>query len=78
MKGIQYIAHALREVSFDETMFLARLSDIDNNACDIGKLLHDRIPFWLELFNFLFKIRSVNACDFQESEGKRTPRIWSA
>jgi hypothetical protein len=34
-------------------MCLTRLSDIDNNARDAGKLLHNRIPFCFVLLYFL-------------------------
>ena len=54
-KGLQYRAQTVREVFLDKAPGLASLSDIDNNACDAGELLHHRIPFFVVLLYFLIQ-----------------------
>ena len=54
VKGLQDIAYTIWEVLFDEPMCLARLTDVDDDTCDIREFLHDRIPFFFVLLHFLF------------------------
>jgi hypothetical protein len=78
VKGLQYIAYAIREVFFDKTVCLARLSNINNDSRDVDEFLHHSTPFLFVLLHFLFK-RVVNTGDvYQESDRRHTPRIWSA
>ena len=75
VKGLQYIAYTIREVFFDKTVCLTRLSNINNDARDVREFLHHSIPFFFVLLHFLFK-RVVNTGDvYKESDPKRTPRI---
>lgn len=62
MKGLQYFAYTIREVIFDKTMCLARLSDIDDDVRNIRKLFHHGTPFFFVLLYFLFNI-DVNTRD---------------
>ena len=78
VKGLQYISYTIREVFFDKTVCLARLSDINNDAPDVDEFLHHSTPFFFVLLHFLFK-RVVNTGDvYKESDRKRTDRILSA
>jgi hypothetical protein len=54
VKGLQYFAYTIREVFFDETVCLARLSNIDNDARNVGEFLHYSTPFFFVLLHFLF------------------------
>ena len=77
VKGLQYIAYTIREVFFDKTVCLARLSNIDNDARDVNEFLHHSTPFFFVLLHFLFK-RVVNTGDvYKGSDRERTPRILS-
>jgi hypothetical protein len=78
MKRLQYFAYPIWEIFFDKAVCLARLSDVDNDARDIGELLHNIIPFFFVLLYFLFIIWSLARERYEESNRKRTPRIWSA
>ena len=56
VEGLQYVAYTIREVLLNEAMCLTRLSDIDNDARDVGELLHHGTPLLFVLLNFLFVV----------------------
>ena len=56
VEGLQYVAHTIREVLLDEAVGLTRLSDIDNDARDVGELLHHGTPLFFVLLDFLFDV----------------------
>ena len=62
MKGLEYFPYSIREVFFDKTVCLARLPNINHNACDVPEFLHHSIPFFFVLLHFLFNI-VVNTVD---------------
>jgi hypothetical protein len=75
VEGLQDFAHTIRKVFFGKTVCLARLSDVDNDACDVGEFLHHSIPFFFVLLHFLFIIQWLAHATYKESSRKRTPRI---
>jgi hypothetical protein len=67
-KGLQYIAYSVRDVIFDETVCLARLSNVNDDARDVRKFLHRRSPFFFVLFNFLFNIPSLTLETYRDND----------
>jgi hypothetical protein len=71
-------AYPIWEFFFDKAVCLARLSDVDDDARDVGEFLHHRSPFFFVLPYFLFNMPSLTPETYKESNPKHTPRILSA